>query len=98
MRAIGLASSLAILALVGCGGATAPEGPHEGSLDGLRAPRPNPPPSRPAPCVVTGCSSHVCADSHVATTCEWREEYACYGQFGVCERDAAGPCGWRPTP
>ncbi|WP_437735025.1 hypothetical protein [Sorangium sp. So ce1335] len=49
-------------------------------------------------CVVTGCSGQVCADEDVFTTCEWREEYACYGKHGVCERDASGQCGWRDTP
>ncbi|WP_437631422.1 hypothetical protein [Sorangium sp. So ce854] len=56
------------------------------------------PPVVPAPCVVTGCSGQVCADEHVATTCEYREEYACYGEHSVCERDASGACGWRQTP
>ncbi|WP_437820044.1 hypothetical protein [Sorangium sp. So ce1078] len=52
----------------------------------------------PTACVVTGCSGQVCASEHVATTCEWREEYACYGEHGICERDASGQCGWRDTP
>ncbi|WP_437996668.1 hypothetical protein WMF26_37605 [Sorangium sp. So ce185] len=54
----------------------------------------------PAPCVVTGCSGQVCADAddEVVTTCEWREEYACYAEHGVCERGASGECGWRETP
>ncbi|MGK4000496.1 hypothetical protein [Sorangium sp. So ce1024] len=56
------------------------------------------PPEVPAPCVVTGCSGQVCADDHVATTCEFRPEYACYGEHSVCERDASGACGWRQTP
>ncbi len=49
------------------------------------------------PCVVTGCSSQLCAEEHRVTTCEWREEYACYQTHGVCERDASGACGWRKT-
>lgn len=49
-----------------------------------------------SPCVVTGCSSHVCAEDHVATTCEWREEYACY-RDATCERQANGACGWTET-
>ncbi|WP_437765086.1 hypothetical protein WMF27_31825 [Sorangium sp. So ce281] len=53
---------------------------------------------KPAPCVVTGCSGQVCADEEVATTCEYREEYACYKEHGVCERGASGECGWRATP
>ncbi|MGK4002598.1 hypothetical protein WMF31_08240 [Sorangium sp. So ce1036] len=52
----------------------------------------------PAPCVVSGCSGQICADEPMASTCEWREEYACYQELGVCERDASGACGWRETP
>ncbi|WP_437659432.1 hypothetical protein [Sorangium sp. So ce1182] len=52
----------------------------------------------PAPCVVTGCSGQVCSDENVVTDCEYREEYACYSEHGVCERGASGECGWRQTP
>ncbi|WP_437671766.1 hypothetical protein [Sorangium sp. So ce131] len=54
----------------------------------------------PAPCVVTGCSGQICADedSDIVTTCEFREEYACYAEHSVCERGASGECGWRLTP
>ena len=48
-------------------------------------------------CVRTGCSGQVCADSDVVTTCEWREEYACYASAS-CERQADGACGWTETP
>lgn len=49
------------------------------------------------PCFVGGCSGQVCsARSDVITTCEWREEYACYGA-ATCERGADGACGWRAT-
>ena len=49
-------------------------------------------------CVVTGCSGQLCAEEHVATTCEWLPHYACYrdarcGRFG-----AGGSCGWESTP
>jgi hypothetical protein len=49
-------------------------------------------------CVVTGCSSHICAEEHVGTTCEWYPHYACFrdaecGHFGT-----GGSCGWKPTP
>lgn len=49
-------------------------------------------------CVVTGCSSQVCAEDPVATTCEVLPHYACYrdatcGRFGD-----SGACGWEPTP
>ncbi|WP_437935421.1 hypothetical protein [Sorangium sp. So ce341] len=54
----------------------------------------------PGDCRPTGCSGQICADAgdEVVTTCEWREEYACYDKFGVCERGASGECGWRETP
>lgn len=49
-------------------------------------------------CVVTGCSGQLCAEEHLATTCEWLPHYACYrdarcGRFG-----ADGRCGWERTP
>ena len=49
------------------------------------------------PCIKTGCSSHVCADRDMFTTCEFRPEYACYQQ-ATCERQADGQCGFTPTP
>jgi uncharacterized protein DUF6748 len=48
-------------------------------------------------CKKTGCSSQVCADENVITTCEWRPEYACY-QKARCERQADGKCGFTRTP
>jgi hypothetical protein len=48
-------------------------------------------------CRVSGCSSHVCADHDVVTTCEWLPEYECYGA-AQCERQADGQCGWTQTP
>jgi hypothetical protein len=48
------------------------------------------------PCIKTGCSSQVCSDKDVITTCEWRPEYACY-QKAVCERQANGNCGFTPS-
>lgn len=49
------------------------------------------------PCFKTGCSSQVCADQTVVTTCEFRPEYACY-QKATCERQADGNCGFTKTP
>jgi hypothetical protein len=48
-------------------------------------------------CQPTGCSSHVCADQAVFTTCEWRPEYACIRQQR-CEIQPDNQCGWTPTP
>lgn len=49
------------------------------------------------PCIKTGCSSQVCSDRNVITTCEWRPEYACY-QKAVCERQGNGNCGFTRSP
>lgn len=49
-------------------------------------------------CYVGGCSGQICSDREgVISTCEWREEYACY-QNAICERQPDGQCGWTPTP
>jgi hypothetical protein len=49
-------------------------------------------------CVPSGCSGQVCADvdSNIVTTCEWRDEYACY-RDAECTQQADGSCGWTPT-
>src|SRR4030095_153176 len=41
------------------------------------------------PCIKTGCSSQICADHNVVSTCEFRPEYACY-QKATCERQEDG--------
>lgn len=55
----------------------------------------------PAPgakrCFKTGCSSQVCADHNVITTCEYRPEYECY-QKAICEQQRSGECGFTMTP
>ena len=54
-------------------------------------------------CVVAGCSSQLCIskDEQEAgggiSTCEFREEYACY-RFSECREQADGQCGWTMTP
>lgn len=49
-------------------------------------------------CVVTGCSSQICADQEMVSTCEFREEYACYSTTNAkCERQSNGSCGWTPS-
>jgi hypothetical protein len=50
----------------------------------------------PGGCRPTGCSGQLCAAESVATTCEWRPEYACY-QTASCERQPDGACGWTMT-
>ncbi|MDD2761820.1 MAG: hypothetical protein PHH11_16205, partial [Methylomonas sp.] len=51
-------------------------------------------------CIVSGCSGQICGEASaepIATTCEYKEEYACY-KTTVCERQASGQCGWTETP
>ena len=57
----------------------------------------SPKPSPQKPCFKTGCSSQVCADEEVITTCEFRPEYECY-QKAKCERQSNGQCGFTDTP
>jgi hypothetical protein len=47
-------------------------------------------------CFKTGCSSEVCADHNVVTTCIFRPEFACY-QKAACARQANGECGFTQT-
>jgi hypothetical protein len=50
-------------------------------------------------CIVGGCSSQLCVDAaagDAVSTCEYREEYACYAT-ATCERQPTGDCGWTPT-
>jgi hypothetical protein len=52
----------------------------------------------PETCRVGGCSSQLCVgpgDPDVST-CEWREEYACY-RSASCALQASGRCGWTET-
>ena len=48
-------------------------------------------------CYVGGCSGQICSDQKdIITTCEYKEEYACY-KNAVCIRQADGKCGWTQT-
>jgi len=51
-------------------------------------------------CAVGGCSSQICGEEgsveDTVTTCEYREEYACY-QVARCEKQSNGSCGWTQT-
>jgi hypothetical protein len=44
-------------------------------------------------CKRTGCSGQLCSDEDVATTCEYRSEFACY-RDAKCEPQGDGVCGW----
>ena len=63
---------------------------------GVEEPKPMPAPG----CAVGGCSQQVCGEvgevENVVTTCEYREEYACYAH-SKCERQTNGQCGWTQT-
>jgi hypothetical protein len=51
-------------------------------------------------CMIAGCSNELCVESSqsdVATTCEWKPEYACF-QGATCERQVTGKCDWTQTP
>lgn len=65
------------------------------------SPEPLPPgPYIGAGCAVGGCSQQICGEAgeveNIATTCEWRAEYACYAA-SRCEKQASGQCGWTNT-
>lgn len=53
-------------------------------------------------CVVAGCSSQLCVSQEDldngggVSTCEFREEYACY-PAATCEVQVSGACGWTMT-
>ncbi len=53
--------------------------------------------SGPNPCITTGCSGQICADQQMASTCEYKPEYACYKSVGTCEVQPGGKCGWTPS-
>ena len=61
----------------------------------------NPAPGNPVAtggCFVGGCSRQICSDDpDVVSTCEYKEEYACY-KSARCERQMDGKCGWTETP
>ncbi len=69
---------------------------------GIAVGEPNPATPRPivsSGCMVGGCSGQLCldaSDGDMASTCEWREAYACY-QTATCERQSDGACGWTET-
>lgn len=50
-------------------------------------------------CKVAGCSGQLCIEESaedLVTTCEFKEEYACY-KTAKCEKQADGHCGWTPS-
>lgn len=49
-------------------------------------------------CVVTGCSSQICSNAPVGTTCEFLPYYACFRDARCGRFAAGGHCGWENTP
>jgi hypothetical protein len=50
-------------------------------------------------CRTGGCNGEVCESllaQPMGSTCEVREEYACY-KTAKCERQKNGKCGWTPS-
>ncbi len=64
----------------------------------ITTPKPTDDPTTPiSNCFVGGCSSQICSDRpDMMSTCEWREEYACY-RTATCELQTSGQCGWTET-
>ena len=54
-------------------------------------------PSEPTACVVTGCSSELCASGPMDSACVYRPENECYARLGACGALPSGECGWEPT-
>jgi len=101
-----LLSVCAVILLLGAGCPIAPSpepaAPEAPTPPVQEEPAPTPEPE-PGPkgvtadgCRRTGCSGQICADEEMASTCEYREEYACY-KDAACERQPDGKCGWTPT-
>lgn len=50
-------------------------------------------------CVIGGCSGQLCTEEEndrIVSTCEWKEEYACYST-AKCEKQTNGKCDWTLT-
>jgi eight-cysteine-cluster-containing protein len=49
----------------------------------------------PLKCVKGGCSGTLCVKEgdEVVSTCEWKDEYACF-QEATCKEQFFGRCGW----
>lgn len=51
-------------------------------------------------CAIAGCSGQLCVSAdeagEIVSTCEYRAEYACYGEAS-CEKQQDGKCGWTET-
>jgi len=48
-------------------------------------------------CIISGCNGEVCADEEMMSACWVLPEFACYKDYGVCERQQDGRCDWTLT-
>ena len=48
-------------------------------------------------CVVTGCSSEICAKEDIMGICLWQEHYICFKEHGICAENSDGKCVWTQT-
>src|SRR5438309_1711101 len=55
------------------------------------------PATQDSACRKTGCSGEICSDKDISSTCEAKEEFACY-KDAECIRQASGSCAFTPTP
>lgn len=49
-------------------------------------------------CVISGCSSQICADRPFFSTCEWLPQYACFRETRCGRFGPEGTCTWEMTP
>ncbi|MEM9195340.1 MAG: hypothetical protein AAGF12_39585, partial [Myxococcota bacterium] len=74
------------------------DAPVDSSSDRVDPDRGVPEGGTEVPCFVGGCSGQLCTPMESAgSTCEWRDEYACY-RDATCEWQPGGGCDWTPTP
>lgn len=69
-----------------------------GELKCVRTSASSAPQANAGGCKVAGCSGQLCVEegSDGISTCEWRDQYACY-RTATCQRQATGQCGWTQT-
>lgn len=90
---MGVVGLLFATAIAGCGEESSDDGAmpsgEQGASDALAQDG----------CKIAGCNAELCLNpgEEELTTCEWREEYACY-QAATCARQSDGQCDWTETP
>lgn len=87
----GKRSTLNLDILSRCGAMRCTATSHCALLGGSPTCAPNTPVANP--CIRSGCSGEICADTSRVSTCIFRPEYACYQQ-AECKRQSNGQCGF----